>query len=169
MEAKFWIDRLAQQAEAVRVLVQGVSAEDARRRPAPEAWSLVEVVAHLRDEERWDFRPRLQIVLQRPEEPFPPIDPEGWVQQYAYREQDLFSVLDGFLRERAVSLSWLRSLQAPDWDAGHAAPWGRIRAGDLLAAWADHDLHHLRQIVAWHHARLEAAAAPYTTRYAGVW
>jgi len=53
---------LAQGAETIAALVAGVTAEEARRRPAPDAWSLLEVVCHLHDEEREDFRPRLDVV-----------------------------------------------------------------------------------------------------------
>ena len=56
---------LAQGAETIQGLVAGVSAAEARVRPSPEAWSILEVVAHLLDEEREDFRPRLDLVLHR--------------------------------------------------------------------------------------------------------
>jgi len=56
---------LAQGAETIGGLVAGVSPSEARVRPAPDAWSLLEVVCHLHDEEREDFRPRLDVVLHR--------------------------------------------------------------------------------------------------------
>ena len=45
---------LAQGAEIVTALVVGVSPDEARARPAPGAWSLLEVVGHLLDEELLD-------------------------------------------------------------------------------------------------------------------
>ena len=44
---------LAQGAETITSLVVGVSPEEARVRPAPEAWSLLEVVCHAM---RWWIR-----------------------------------------------------------------------------------------------------------------
>ena len=91
---------LAQGAETITSLVVGVSPEEARVRPAPEAWSLLEVVCHLHDEEREDFRPRLDLVLHRPGERWAPIDPAAWVAERQYNTRDLTQTLQAFLAER---------------------------------------------------------------------
>ena len=96
---------LAQGAETIAALVAGVTAEEARRRPAPDAWSLLEVVCHLHDEEREDFRPGLDVVLHRPQEAWVRIDPGGWVTARRYNERDLAEALPGFLLERERSLA----------------------------------------------------------------
>ena len=160
---------LAQGAETITSLVAGVSAEEARVRPAPEAWSLLEVVCHLHDEEREDFRPRLDLVLHRPEETWARIDPAAWVAERQYNTRDLAPMLQAFLAERERSLAWLGSLSAPDWSREHRAPFGPITAGDLLASWAAHDLLHTRQLLELRRARLLAHTAPYRTQYAGDW
>ena len=67
MELNLMINRLQTNAERIRVLVEGVGADDARWKPAPDAWSVLEVVNHLFDEEREDFRVRLDIVLDHPD------------------------------------------------------------------------------------------------------
>lgn len=41
--------------------------------------------------------------------------------------------------------------------------------GDLLAAWADHDSLHARQIISRRHQRTELDAGGYSCRYAGEW
>jgi hypothetical protein len=146
-----------------------VADDKARRRPAPEAWSLLEVICHLHDEEREDFRPRLDLVLHRPQDTWTRIDPAGWITARRYNERDLAEALQGFLVERERSLAWLGSLAAPDWSREYQAPFGRITAGDLLASWAAHDLLHTRQLVELRRARLLAQAAPYSTQYAGDW
>ena len=160
---------LAQGAHSIAALVAGVSAEEARRRPSPEAWSLLEVVCHLEDEEREDFRPRLDGVLHRPGESWTPIDPADWVTARRYNERDLGEALQGFLTERERSLAWLDALAAPEWSREHRASFGPITAGDLLASWAAHDLLHTRQLVELRRARLLARTAPYRTQYAGDW
>ena len=48
-------------------------------RPHPEHWCLLEIVCHLYDEEREDFRARLRSVLEDPSRALPLSDPEAWV------------------------------------------------------------------------------------------
>jgi hypothetical protein len=127
------------------------------------------VVCHLLDEEREDFRVRLDYTLHRPGEPWPPIDPAGWVLAREYNQQDLGISLDAFLSEREASVAWLRKLHAPNWAVNYEAPWGPISAGDLLASWIGHDLLHMRQLVELHWAYAAAQLEPYSTRYAGEW
>jgi hypothetical protein len=166
---------LAQGAETITSLVVGVSPEEARVRPAPEAWSLLEVVCHLHDEEREDFRPRLDLVLHRPGEAWTRIDPAAWVTEREYNARELARTLQAFLAERERSLAWLGSLSAPDWSreyrpaSGPAPAGGPITAGDLLASWAAHDLLHTRQLLELRRARLLAHTAPHRTQYAGDW
>jgi hypothetical protein len=160
---------LAQGAETIQALVVGVSTAEARVRPQPTAWSILEVVAHLLDEEREDFRPRLDLVLHRPHETWAPIDPEGWVTARAYNARDLPATLSAFLAERERSLSWLAGLTAPDWSREHQASFGPITAGDLAASWAAHDLLHARQLLELRRTRLLGLTAPHRTGYAGDW
>ena len=170
MDAGGLIEQLALGGKRTAALVAGVSPDQARWRPAPEAWSLLEVVNHLWDEEREDFRIRLNLILHDPLAAWPPIDPGGWVTARDYNGRELAASLQGFLAERAASLAWLRGLAAPDWDATVETPWGwRITAGDMLAAWAGHDVLHLRQLVELHWAHTAQLAAPRTTIYAGEW
>ena len=160
---------LAQGAKTIQGLVAGVSAAEARVRPSADAWSIVEVVAHLLDEEREDFRPRLDLVLHRPQEAWAPIDPAAWVTARGYNDRELAATLSAFLAERERSLAWLAGLSAPDWTREYQASFGPITAGDLAASWAAHDLLHTRQLLELRHHRLLALAAPHRTRYAGDW
>jgi hypothetical protein len=160
------------QANALRIaaLVAGVSEAQARWKPDAVNWSMLEVVTHLLDEEREDFRVRIDYALHRPGEAWPPIDPGGWVTTRRYNERDLMESLEAFLSEREQSLAWLRGLPAPNWDTTALAPWGEpFPAGNLLAAWVAHDLLHLRQLVELHYTWTTATLAPYTCVYAGEW
>ena len=77
---------MALNAERIRALAAGVAPDAARWKPDPETWSILEVVNHLYDEERLDFRVRLDTILHRPEEPWPRIDPQGWVTERRYND-----------------------------------------------------------------------------------
>jgi hypothetical protein len=161
---------LTNQAEAIARLVQGVDVTQARWKPTPRDWSILEVVNHLYDEEIEDFRIRLQITLRDPQEAWPPNDPMRKVTERDYNSREIGASLENFLDERTVSLEWLRSLDEPNWGNEHAMPnAGALRAGDLLAAWVAHDLLHLRQLVELHFYHQRQFAQPYGVDYAGDW
>ena len=161
--------QMATNAATIRQLTVGVSDEQARWKPAADSWSVLEVINHLYDEERLDFRVRLDHFLHKPGIDPPPINPQGWVIERAYNERQLGPSLDNFLQAREDSLTWLRGLAAPDWEATYTASWGSIRAGDMFAAWVAHDILHLRQLVELHYAWTTQQLKPYAVEYAGEW
>jgi hypothetical protein len=161
--------QMLRQAEGIRTLVQGVSDRQARWKPDPDSWSILEVINHLVDEEREDFRARLDLVLHYPEEAWQSIDPERWVTERGYNQCALDQSREAFLAARAESIAWLREPASPDWATAYEAPFGRIAAGDIMAAWVAHDLLHLRQLVELHWSYLVVRVEPYSVRYAGAW
>ncbi len=169
MNLDFVIDRMEANARVFESLIRGVSAELAGWKPAPDKWSIIEVVNHLYDEEREDFRQRLELVLTDPALDWPPIAPQEWVKTRAYGERDLNESLDNFLRERQKSLAWLRSLGAPHLESRHEREGGSLSAGDLLASWLAHDFLHVRQLTRLQWQYLTAIASPFQTDYAGPW
>lgn len=168
MEGNLLIQELEYGAQLINQLANGFSPEEARIRPHPESWSVLEVVCHLYDEEREDFRQRLDIILHNPSQAWPRIDPQGWVTTRLYHERDMDEMLESFLEERQRSLAWLRGL-SPDWEVVYQAPFGEIKAGDMFAAWVAHDGLHARQLVELRRARLERWVKPYDPQYAGDW
>jgi hypothetical protein len=170
MDLPSLINRMAANAEAICQLATGVGDDQARWRPAPDTWSILEVVCHLVDEEREDFRTRVDLTLHRPDAAWPPIDPVGWVTQRNYASRDLAAMLAAFQEERAGSLAWLRGLDQPNWESTHHHPrWGGFTAGRIMASWVAHDLLHLRQLVELHYLYHREHAAPYAVDYAGPW
>ncbi len=159
MQFEALYQELARGVDSVRTLVAGMTHAEARSRPSPDSWSALEVIRHLHDEEREDFRQRLDIMLHRPQEPLPPIDPEGWITARQYNQRDLAEMLGKFAAERAQSLAWLQGLSAPNWEAGYVNAFGSMKAGDMLAAWVAHDTLHLRQLVELRYSRLVSLAA----------
>jgi len=133
-------------AEIIRQMVEGISDEQARWKPTPEAWSILEVINHLYDEEREDFRARLDVMLNGPGDDMPPWNPVGAVTERRYNERDVAESLNNYLSERKASLAWLRGLESPDWDASFTLRWGEMTAGDMFASWMVHDLLHMRQL-----------------------
>lgn len=169
MDISFISRHMAHNAARIEALVEGVSSEDARWKPNPDEWSILEVVNHLYDEEREDFRVRLNIILHDPEEDWPPIDPEGWVKERKYNERDLTGSLGKFLSEREKSLEWLKSINNPHWETVYTSPFGSMRAGDMLSSWLTHDHLHMRQLIELHRFLSETKVVPFNMDYAGNW
>jgi len=171
MNAATIIDRLDRFPGALRGAVACVTEAQARFRPPSGAWSILEVVNHLVDEERDDFRARLRQTLEQPQPAWPPIDPEGWARQRRYNERALAESVAVFVQERRTSVEWLRSLPSTtDWSRAYQHPrFGPIHAGDLLAAWAAHDALHLRQIAKRLYELAGCDGEPFSARYAGEW
>jgi len=162
--------RLEANADVFRALVSGVGDGQARWKPEPDQWSILEVVAHLADEEVEDFRSRVDRTLHRPDAPWDPIDPQGWAIERRYNEGSLAESLDRFLVSRKESVVWLEGLDAPDWTLAHEHPrFGPIRAGDLMTSWLAHDQIHIRQINRLQREFLVASLSGYSPDYAGRW
>ncbi len=170
MEIRPFIDQLEANAEVFRVMFRQASLEIMRCRPSPEAWSGLEVLCHLYDEEREDFRQRLELLLEDPERPWPPINPRGWVSERGYGDRDPQAMLIMFLAERTKSLQWLRGLSDPNWLAVKTHPaLGSMTAGQLLGCWVAHDLLHMRQLIRLHYLHCAALAGALDLGYAGDW
>ena len=161
--------QMANQAEMIRSMTQGVSDEQARWKPDTVSWSILEVINHLYDEEREDFRAHLDCILHHPDQPWSSIDPQGWVTERRYNLRSFEESLNNFLREREESLDWLKKLQSPNWQSVYDAPFGRIASGDMLASWVAHDLLHARQLVELHWAYIVRYVHPHKVGYAGPW
>lgn len=169
MDHAYHIAQLARHRGIFERLLTGLSEEEIRWKPAPEKWCLLEVVCHLYDEERDDFRARLHHVLTTPDQPLPKTDPVGWVTERKYMEQDFHAVLERFLAERGATLVWLNGLQSPKWKQVHVHPKvGPIPAELFLPNWVAHDLLHFRQINALRYGHL-AAISTVPLDYAGDW
>jgi hypothetical protein len=162
-------EELTRSAEIIRALLEGISPEEARLKPAADSWSILEVTCHLYDEEREDFREHLDFILHRQSEAWHPIDPVGWVAERKYNEQDFHEMQSKFFAERARSHEWLRGLQHANWDAVFTSRFGSLSAGDMISSWVAHDNLHIRQLVELRRLRIEMITSPYAIEYAGDW
>lgn len=157
------IRQLGSNAEAFRTLVQTASEDQTRWKPNADTWCMTELMEHIYNEERLDFRRHVLTMFGNPPQPL------EWI-----RVESCHQALDGFEAERAISLAWLRTLQTPDWERTLQLPFGPnetivITAGAMLASWVEHDYLHLRQLVELLHGWNEQQATPYAVQYAGGW
>lgn len=169
MNFNYAIQQMKDNATIIRSMVEGITNDQARWRPDPNSWSILEVINHLYDEEMSDFRVRLDIILHHSGKPWPGIDPQGWVIERLYNQRDLVESIGNFVREREKSIAWLKGLGTPDLETIYESPFGSMRAGDMFSAWVSHDLLHMRQLVELKWAYTTFMLLPYETAYAGDW
>lgn len=168
MNADALIRELASGGTVIGAIYADLDQDALHWRPASDNWSLLEVLCHLADEDRDDFRTRLRLTLDQNGEAWPPTDPESWVKTRAYAERDPAEALADFKTERQRSIQWLQGLVAPDWSVVHDHPRGfQLSAGDLLLSWVVHDAAHLRQIANLRLARAQSLGEPFSSDYAG--
>jgi hypothetical protein len=160
---------LVNSTEMIRALLAGITQEEAQTRPDLESWSMLEVVCHLYDEEREDFREHLDFILHRQDEEYHAINPQAWIKDRRYNEQDFEDMQGKFFAERQKSLEWLSSISDSDWDITYTSQYGSVSAGEMLSCWVAHDNLHIRQLVELRRARIENITKPYPIEYAGDW
>ncbi len=146
-----FIDYVVQQLENNKLVFQGLlrgkDSKITHWRESPERWTLLEIICHLIDEEREDFRQRVQTTLESPGSLPPPIDPQGWIESRSYNDQDYDEKVEMFIAERSKSVQWLKSLNRPNWLNSYNHPQlGKMTSKAFLLNWLAHDYHHIRQI-----------------------
>ena len=139
------LDQLAATPEILRGLMVGISDEDARWKPAPDRFSIAEVLAHLSHSEGHCYRLRVDRFLaeERPE-----LEPdEASMHLDLYRNADPEEEFDHFEVQREDNVEYLRSLpvEAGERKALHKTV-GEITLNHMLHEWAFHDLGHIRQV-----------------------
>jgi hypothetical protein len=111
-------------------------------------FSPFDVVGHLIHADRTNWLPRIRLVLERGKsEPLPAFDRYAMYQ--ASRGKTTDDLLAEFASLRAASLGELRALDlTPQKLAlrGTHPQLGAVTVGQLIAAWAVHDLGHLHQV-----------------------
>jgi anaerobic selenocysteine-containing dehydrogenase len=155
--------------EMIRTLLTGIRQEEAQIKPNTDSWSILEVICHLYDEEREDFREHLDFILHRQNEEWHQIDPQGWVMERNYNEQNFAQMQEKFFEERKKSLEWLDSISNVDLETIHNSDFGAIKAGEMFACWVAHDNLHIRQLVELRRKYIERMSGTYNIQYAGDW
>ena len=173
MNAQSLYNRLSHFPSRLSALIAGLSDDDARWRPDDGAWSILEIVRHLEDEEVEDFRTRVRMTLEDPTEPWPPIDPPAAAIERRYNDDDLQQSLKRFVVNRTDSLTWLEprlnDIAARANQAYNHPSFGEITLGDVFTGWVAHDQLHIRQIARRLYQLTARDAGKFSTRYAGDW
>jgi len=148
---------LAAAAGRLRAVAAGLDEGRRRYRPAPEAWCLNEVMAHLLHVETELFLPRLRRIASEDRPSFPAFSPEPWARERDHSLDAFDASLAGFERARNETLAFLRALPPQAGDRlGVSGFFGPLSLRQYATHVADHDIEHLAQMAACR----AASAAP---------
>ncbi|MBZ5583490.1 MAG: DinB family protein [Acidobacteriia bacterium] len=159
------LDMLAAVPGILRGLMCELSDEEARWKPAPDRFSVAEVLAHLSHSEGHVYRARLDRFMAEDRPEFEPDDAQFHLD--LYRNADPEDEFDHFEEQRETNIELLLTLPSSAGErlALHREA-GEITLAQQLHAWVLHDLGHVRQIAELVRARkYRAAAGPLGKEY----
>lgn len=141
------IDQIAATPEILRLMMGPVSDRQARWKPAPDRWSIAEVLEHLSHIEGHYFRAGVEAMLTQENPTVEPYDQRAWDASGAYAGRDPEESFAHFEEQRENNVQYLRELELPSLQrAGRHPEVGSVTIGNYLNEWALHDLGHIRQI-----------------------
>ena len=142
-------DPLKVQSAATKKLariIKGANPAKLRKRPAPDKWSVAEILAHLADAElvnAWRYR----SILGAPGTPIQAYDQEAWAAAGQYSKRDARKSLEQFRVLRESNLALLKSLSPEQRKlSGMHAERGEESIERLTQLIAGHDINHLEQV-----------------------
>ena len=125
-------------------LVKPLSKKQLLRRPAPDKWSVAEILAHLADTELvggW----RMRLILGSNGVPIQPFDQDAWAKRYeAYQFEPALAL---FQAARNWNLLYLTTVSQDDRHRPTTHPErGTMPFWTIVETMAGHDINHLQQI-----------------------
>jgi len=127
-------------------LIKGVPNAKLRKRPAPDKWSVAEILAHLADVEiviGW----RMRSILGAPGTAVQAYDQNAWVTTGHYEKRDPRKSIELQRVVREANLALLKSLSPDQWKQyGQHAERGQESIEHIVRMVAGHDVNHIHQI-----------------------
>ncbi|MGA2762904.1 MAG: DinB family protein [Spirochaetia bacterium] len=146
LEGKKPLEILSSTPRQLARLIKGVSRTKLGKRPAPEKWSVTEILAHLADTELVQGF-RLRLILGSSGAPIQGFDQDEWARYSDYAKHDPALSFEAYriTRERTVRL--LKSLPRDAWERfGMHSERGKETVARVTEMMAGHDLNHLKAI-----------------------
>ena len=133
-------------AKKLARLIKGVTTAKLRKRPAPEKWSVAEILAHLADAEivtSW----RIRAILGAPGTPIQAFDQDAWVAAGHYGKRDPRKSFEQFRVLRETNLALYKMLSPEQWKHhGMHDERGEESIERIVQMMAGHDINHLEQV-----------------------
>ena len=139
-------ESLMQGPRVIEGLIAAAPADALAWRETPDAWTPVEVLAHMADGEITDWMPRIERILAGGGR-FTPFDREGGFTRYRGWTADALVGEFGQLRRANLERLERLELTAPHLRlTGEHPEFGTVTLEQLLATWAAHDMAHVAQL-----------------------
>ena len=142
-------DPIAMQTAAPRILaklIEGIPEARLRSQPAPGKWSVIQILAHLAEDElssTWRYRQMLEYdgaQLQG-------FDQELWARVGDYASWQPSEALEMFRLLREANLRMFAQLTPQQWERhGMHSERGKITVRELSRHMAAHDVNHIEQV-----------------------
>ena len=146
MEGKQPLAVLAASAKKLDCLIKDVSTAKLRARPAPEKWSVSEIIVHLVDAEIVSGF-RMRLILGSPGTPILAYDQDKWVTSGHYDNRDPRKSVEQFRVLREANLALLEALKPEQWKHhGMHSERGQESIEHIVRMCTGHDINHLQQI-----------------------
>jgi hypothetical protein len=127
-------------------LMKNASAARLRKRPAPEKWSVAEIVAHLADSEIV-IGYRVRLILGAPGVSIQAFNQDDWAEAGHYAKRNPHASLEQLRAARQANLSLYKTLTPEQWKLwGMHSERGQESVEHVIRMVAGHDLNHLHQI-----------------------
>lgn len=133
-------------SKKLQKLIKPLSKKEMKRRPAPNRWSIGEILAHLADAEvvgSW----RIRLILGSNGAPIAAFDQDAWARTFDYAKRDPRHSLKAFRALRENNLTLLKSVPKKLWENhGMHSERGKETIAHIVRMFAGHDINHLRQV-----------------------
>jgi hypothetical protein len=142
------LGQLENTPEIFRLLLDGLTEQEANWKPSPERWSIAEVMEHLSHVEGHGFRARIDQMAGEEMPELKEYDQEAYSAAGQYSGRDFEDSFAHWEEQRETNIEYLRSFHAAAANrAGKHERFGVITVADLMHEWAFHDLGHVRQVI----------------------
>jgi hypothetical protein len=133
-------------AAKLKKTIHGLTPKQLKWKPAPDKWSIAEILAHLADAEivaSW----RMRLIVGSSGTTIQPFDQDVWASVFQYGKRDAKQSLEVFRTLRENNLLMLKALPKEAWDNyGMHMERGKETIAHLARMFAGHDTNHVRQV-----------------------
>ena len=127
-------------------LLKGLQKKKLAKRPAPEKWSVTEILAHISDTEMV-FSFRIRLILGSNGTPIQAFDQDTWAEYSKYANHDPKLSLEAYRINRERNLRLLKTIPREMWEYyGMHSARGKETITRVTGMMAGHDINHLNQI-----------------------
>ena len=146
-ELKKHLDAAEKSPKQIAAAVSGLPDKTLRYKPAPEKWSILEVLGHLADIEIV-FAHRLRQMLADNKPVIAPMDQDAWARNLGYMETPAPELVALYGLNRHHNLQLLRRLEPVDLEksAYHPELKHDVTVADYVEKMGTHGANHLQQI-----------------------